>query len=262
LRLFAPHATPQAADNLPFAEARTVSEESAFLAAVAATPDDDTARLVYADWLGDRSDPRGEYVRLEVRRNSFGPRKKKQRDDLYYPLDNLRRHATPDWLSLIDRVGRFSFYWSAEACHNVARDAEVGHPLARLDARNTHVPRTLEQGDYVYVLAYRERTLYVVARMRFERASEHRRGDRYHFSTAIDTLEGTEGTPVAFDREVPPPAMRRFGWYSSKIEVHARLDLDDRLTSAASVVGMLRLTPRTAIDLDTILRGEAVRESV
>ena len=43
-----------------------MSEEAAFLTAIAANPEDDTARLVYADWLQDRSDPRAEYVRLEV----------------------------------------------------------------------------------------------------------------------------------------------------------------------------------------------------
>jgi uncharacterized protein (TIGR02996 family) len=37
-----------------------------FIDAIAENPDDDTARLVYADWLEDRGDPRAEYLRLEV----------------------------------------------------------------------------------------------------------------------------------------------------------------------------------------------------
>jgi uncharacterized protein (TIGR02996 family) len=37
------------------------------LAAVRAEPDDDTPRLVLADWLEERGDPRGEFVRLQVR---------------------------------------------------------------------------------------------------------------------------------------------------------------------------------------------------
>ncbi len=38
-------------------------DETAFLAAIAASPDDATARLVFADWLEERSDPRAAWVR-------------------------------------------------------------------------------------------------------------------------------------------------------------------------------------------------------
>jgi uncharacterized protein (TIGR02996 family) len=42
-----------------------MSEERAFLAAIGARPDDRTARLVYADWLEERGDRRGELIRVE-----------------------------------------------------------------------------------------------------------------------------------------------------------------------------------------------------
>jgi uncharacterized protein (TIGR02996 family) len=41
-------------------------QESAFLAAIRDNPDDDVTRLVYADWLDEHDDIRGEIVRLEV----------------------------------------------------------------------------------------------------------------------------------------------------------------------------------------------------
>jgi uncharacterized protein (TIGR02996 family) len=40
------------------------NDERPFLAAIAAEPHDALRRLVYADWLDERSDPRGEYLRL------------------------------------------------------------------------------------------------------------------------------------------------------------------------------------------------------
>jgi uncharacterized protein (TIGR02996 family) len=43
-------------------------ELRAFLAAVHDTPEDDGPRLVFADWLDDHGDPRGEFLRLEVER--------------------------------------------------------------------------------------------------------------------------------------------------------------------------------------------------
>jgi uncharacterized protein (TIGR02996 family) len=43
-----------------------MSDEQAFLSAIMANPDDQTAKLVYADWLQERDDPRAEIVRLKV----------------------------------------------------------------------------------------------------------------------------------------------------------------------------------------------------
>jgi uncharacterized protein (TIGR02996 family) len=43
-----------------------MDDDKRFLQAILAAPDDYALRLVYADWLEDRSDPRGEYLRLQV----------------------------------------------------------------------------------------------------------------------------------------------------------------------------------------------------
>ncbi len=37
-----------------------------FVAAICAEPEDDLPRLIYADWLDDRGDPRGEFIRLQL----------------------------------------------------------------------------------------------------------------------------------------------------------------------------------------------------
>lgn len=37
-----------------------------FLASIQAAPDDDTLKLVYADWLDEQGDPRGQIIRLSV----------------------------------------------------------------------------------------------------------------------------------------------------------------------------------------------------
>ncbi len=41
-------------------------EVLAFLQAIKETPDDDTPRLVLADWLEERDDPRGRFLRLQT----------------------------------------------------------------------------------------------------------------------------------------------------------------------------------------------------
>src|SRR5262249_51734963 len=40
-------------------------EAEGFLQAILAAPEDDTPRLVYADWLEERGDPRGEFIRIQ-----------------------------------------------------------------------------------------------------------------------------------------------------------------------------------------------------
>jgi uncharacterized protein (TIGR02996 family) len=51
-------------------------DDDAFVAAVKESPYDDVLRLVYADWLDERDDPRGRFLRLEaemVRRGESDP---------------------------------------------------------------------------------------------------------------------------------------------------------------------------------------------
>lgn len=38
----------------------------AFIDAIIASPADEALRLVYADWLDERGDPRGRYLRTEI----------------------------------------------------------------------------------------------------------------------------------------------------------------------------------------------------
>jgi uncharacterized protein (TIGR02996 family) len=52
------------AGQLPSARANP-HEEEGLLAAIAAQPEDDGPRLVYADWLMERGDARGEFIRLQ-----------------------------------------------------------------------------------------------------------------------------------------------------------------------------------------------------
>jgi uncharacterized protein (TIGR02996 family) len=48
-------------------------EEGAFLRAIRSAPDDSAPRLVYADWLDERHDPRGAVVRLIERLRGLAP---------------------------------------------------------------------------------------------------------------------------------------------------------------------------------------------
>lgn len=50
-----------------------MATEESFLQAIRDEPDDDELRLVFADWLEERGDPRGTLMRLQVRRSALAP---------------------------------------------------------------------------------------------------------------------------------------------------------------------------------------------
>ncbi len=43
-----------------------MDSQAAFIASILEDPDDDLRRLVYADWLDDQMDPRGQFIRLQI----------------------------------------------------------------------------------------------------------------------------------------------------------------------------------------------------
>lgn len=78
-------------------------EEQPFLDEIRANPDDDAARLVYADWLEERGDVRAEYLRVEVeyqdaRRRLWRSRQVQKR------LHEIRQSIGLDWLAVVART--------------------------------------------------------------------------------------------------------------------------------------------------------------
>jgi uncharacterized protein (TIGR02996 family) len=80
-----------------------MSIEDAFLDAIADNPDDEGPRLIYADWLEERGDPRAEYLRLDRQLLV------RQADDegslaLVARFQELHLTIDPDWTWLVRRV--------------------------------------------------------------------------------------------------------------------------------------------------------------
>jgi uncharacterized protein (TIGR02996 family) len=77
-------------------------EERGFIRAITERPADDTNRLVYADWLEERSDPRADFLRAECRLAAV------KADDrrllLLAPLLRLARGCDRGWLQQVSRA--------------------------------------------------------------------------------------------------------------------------------------------------------------
>lgn len=81
-----------------------MSEDEAFVARLRANPDDETARLVYADFLDERDDPRGAYLRAEAAWVALQPQDEQYRP-LYRELSRRAAALDPAWLVSASRVG-------------------------------------------------------------------------------------------------------------------------------------------------------------
>jgi uncharacterized protein (TIGR02996 family) len=80
-----------------------MTPEEAFLQALIESPDDDTPRLIFADWLEERGDSRGEFLRLECRLRSL-PESCSDYGRWYERLAQLAGEVDIRWLAAVCRV--------------------------------------------------------------------------------------------------------------------------------------------------------------
>jgi uncharacterized protein (TIGR02996 family) len=79
-----------------------MSDESAFLRALAEQPDDEASRLVYADWLEERGDPRGEFLRVWCALQGLRP-EAEGGPPVRARLRALRPLIPAEWLAVVAR---------------------------------------------------------------------------------------------------------------------------------------------------------------
>jgi uncharacterized protein (TIGR02996 family) len=79
-----------------------VEDHEPFIAAIEAQPNDRTTRLVYADFLDERDNPAGEYLRAELRLASL-PKGSADAPELRAKLRTLRPRIESAWLARFDQ---------------------------------------------------------------------------------------------------------------------------------------------------------------
>src|SRR5262249_49882413 len=88
-----------------------VGNEQTFLHAIRAEPGDDIKRLVYADWLEERGDPRGEFIRVQCRLAHLAPGDL-ARQELFERERELLETYPGDWLEPLHKyVREFGAGW-------------------------------------------------------------------------------------------------------------------------------------------------------
>jgi uncharacterized protein (TIGR02996 family) len=85
-----------------------MSDDQGFINALLAKPKDDTIRLVYADWLDERGDVRGAFLRLLVEAaRDDGVRVRRQ-------VNESRRAFDPEWVAAVIRPNHLGFEWTKD----------------------------------------------------------------------------------------------------------------------------------------------------
>lgn len=88
------------------------NEEQGFLQAIQNNPTDNSARLVYADWLEQRQDPRAEFVRVQAQIQDVEQRRK----DVRRSLRKLEATLDQNWLREMRGVFCVRFVSYHEGC--------------------------------------------------------------------------------------------------------------------------------------------------
>ena len=78
-------------------------DEQAFLAEILAAPDDDTPRLIWADWLEEQGDPRAEFIRVQCAAARL-PAWDVRRRELELRAWQLWRVHHPQWLAALPKL--------------------------------------------------------------------------------------------------------------------------------------------------------------
>ena len=119
-------------------------DEQAFVQAILANPTDDGPRLVYADWLEERGDLRGEFLRTLTALLRM-PRKDKRQAGFRKRLKELRAPLDAEALAWFNAL-RYRTAFAALARPLTPRNGFPEKRVAQAERRLGRRPRRLSRG--------------------------------------------------------------------------------------------------------------------
>jgi uncharacterized protein (TIGR02996 family) len=120
-----------------------MNDDNAFLAAIMTAPEDDNVRLMYADWLEERGDLRGKYLRLEHQLSQTQiPRR----------LAQLREQIDPSWVAFVRREAVPMSWYSKQLTQRIVEGKVVP---------GVYFPAFIHNGNYYLasIVAYKDRII-------------------------------------------------------------------------------------------------------
>jgi uncharacterized protein (TIGR02996 family) len=128
-------------------------DEAAFLRTIAAAPADDAPRLVYADWLEGRGDPRGTFIRVQCALAAL-PAGDHRRHDLEEAARRLLAGHAAEWTrDIAGRVSGWYFHRGFVEEITLPAAAFLEHAADLLRSGLIHTVRLHDVGDLAPALA-------------------------------------------------------------------------------------------------------------
>jgi uncharacterized protein (TIGR02996 family) len=135
-----------------------VADDLSFLTQIFETPDDQTVRLVYADWLEEQGDERAELIRLRCELSSL-PEGARGRKKLLRRERELVACCDEEWLMLLERADWKLRYLALEPTKHHKRrwaakkQAAIGEALQAFEAElELKLPRSYKAYAHVFGL--------------------------------------------------------------------------------------------------------------
>ena len=132
-------------------------EIAAFLRDIRRRPHDDGPRLIFADWLEERGDPRGEFIRLQCLRYGFGVSDDRKAALWRQEQELLRRHEEA-WVGPLRRRG---IDWQFR--RGLLHLRTHGHDFVRLDWADLAASEAWEWVETVAIRYTRQADVWDVA---------------------------------------------------------------------------------------------------
>lgn len=239
-----------------------LSEEQAFLLSAVESPEDITRRLIFADWLEERGDCRGEWLRTTCQQqeaNSAGDTARA--DALAKIADSQRSKIHPDWAALLDGASHFTVLLTAEIVKSLRDSGAEGQPLRQLQLE--YDLAGVKPGDHVYPIQLDKGRINVLARLRVARIRKRtkpftddeflprRVRELMHLYEPgfFKILQPADGSSVQFGRALPLPVVERLRFRSKRAERGLSSLKGGLLTNSTTIQGVFKLAPRSARDL-------------
>ncbi|MFJ5559555.1 hypothetical protein ACIQCD_19630 [Streptomyces sp. NPDC093250] len=168
----------------------------------------------------------------------------------------------------------YTTLWTNDLCKALAREGHTGErPTVMFGGPHQSLPSFLRAGvcpgDVIHPVRVFRRQLWVLGAMEvgrvldYDTVGEELAMEDYlrliHWKTlkagcVSEVVVGPPGSPLTFERPVPPDLLARLTYRSRRGERQIKHVVDGELRSTVSVHGIYRLAPESAAELNALVR--------
>jgi len=169
----------------------------------------------------------------------------------------------------------YTTLWTNDVCRYLGRQGHEGERLVILfggpfQSQPSFVRAGVKEGDHIYPVRAHRKRLWALGRMEVGRILPYEtfgertatedwirivRWDALKAGVTTEVLLGPPGSPLCFDRAVPPGLLAGLTFRSRRGERRLKHIVDGELTRSHGVQGIYRLAPESAAAMAALVAG-------